>query len=84
MPGIHPPLAGRGVGDIDFLVVRENTEGEYSSIGGRIFDGTERETVTQTATFTRFGVDCISTMLSHSRASVRRYDWHRAVGKHQS
>ena len=59
MPGIQSPLAGRNVGDIDFLVVRENTEGEYSSIGGRIFEGTERETVMQTATFTRHGVDRI-------------------------
>src|SRR5205807_1482850 len=45
--------------DVDFLVVRENTEGEYSSIGGRIFEGTARETVMQTATFTRHGVDRI-------------------------
>jgi len=59
MPGIEPPLAGRKVGDIDFWVVRENTEGEYSSIGGRIFEGTDRESVSQTATFTRKGVDRI-------------------------
>ncbi|HSE86794.1 MAG TPA: tartrate dehydrogenase [Candidatus Binatia bacterium] len=59
MPGIKSPLAGRNVGDVDFLVVRENTEGEYSSIGGRIFEGTARETVMQTATFTRHGVDRI-------------------------
>jgi tartrate dehydrogenase/decarboxylase/D-malate dehydrogenase len=59
MPGIRPPLAGREPGDIDFWVVRENTEGEYSSIGGRIFEGTDRETVLQTATFTRKGVDRI-------------------------
>jgi tartrate dehydrogenase/decarboxylase / D-malate dehydrogenase len=44
MQGIKSPLAGRHVGDVDFLVVRENTEGEYSSIGGRIFEGTTRET----------------------------------------
>ena len=37
MPGVPCPLAGRNPGDIDFFVVRENTEGEYSSIGGRIF-----------------------------------------------
>jgi tartrate dehydrogenase/decarboxylase/D-malate dehydrogenase len=59
MPGIRSPLVGRNVGDIDFLVVRENTEGEYSSIGGRIFEGTARETVVQTATFTQHGVDRI-------------------------
>src|SRR5260221_6421288 len=59
MPGIQSPLAGRKQGDIDFWVVRENTEGEYSSIGGRIFEGTERETVVQQAPFTRHGVDRI-------------------------
>ena len=59
MPGIQSPLASRRIGDIDFFVVRENTEGEYSSIGGRMFDGTDRETVLQTSTFTRKGVDRI-------------------------
>ena len=57
MPGIKSPLADRKVGDVEFWVVRENTEGEYSSIGGRIFEGTDRETVMQTATFTRRGID---------------------------
>jgi tartrate dehydrogenase/decarboxylase/D-malate dehydrogenase len=59
MPGVPCPLANRRPGDIDFLVVRENTEGEYSSIGGRIFAGTERELVVQEAIFTRTGVDRI-------------------------
>jgi tartrate dehydrogenase/decarboxylase/D-malate dehydrogenase len=59
MPGIRSPLAGRSLGDIDFIVVRENTEGEYSSVGGRIYDGTERETVIQQSVFTRVGVDRI-------------------------
>ncbi|MBB1493254.1 tartrate dehydrogenase [Paracoccus sp. MC1854] len=59
MPGVPCPLAGRGPGDIDFYVVRENTEGEYSSIGGRIFPGTERETVLQETVMTRVGVDRI-------------------------
>ena len=57
MPGVKCPLAGRNPGDIDFWVVRENTEGEYSSIGGRIFEGTEREIVTQETIMTRIGVD---------------------------
>ncbi|WP_067722427.1 tartrate dehydrogenase [Nocardia yamanashiensis] len=57
--GIASPLAGRGPGDIDFYVVRENTEGEYSSIGGRIFEGTDRETVVQETVMTRTGVDRI-------------------------
>jgi len=59
MPGIPCPLAGREPGDIDYYVVRENTEGEYSSVGGRMFEGTEREFVTQQSCFTRKGVDRI-------------------------
>jgi len=59
MPGIASPLAGRGPEDIDFVVVRENVEGEYSEIGGRIFTGTARETVVQEAVFTRTGCDRI-------------------------
>ncbi|MDR5815705.1 MULTISPECIES: tartrate dehydrogenase [unclassified Caballeronia] len=59
MPGIPAPLAGRKPGDIDFLVVRENTEGEYSSVGGRMFPGTEREFAVQESVFTRTGVDRI-------------------------
>jgi tartrate dehydrogenase/decarboxylase/D-malate dehydrogenase len=59
MPGIPSPLANRKPGDIDFVVVRENTEGEYSSVGGRVFEGTERETVFQQTIFTRTGVDRI-------------------------
>jgi tartrate dehydrogenase/decarboxylase/D-malate dehydrogenase len=59
MPGVTSPLAGRKPGDIDFYVVRENTEGEYSSIGGRIFPGTEREVVMQETVMTRKGVDRI-------------------------
>lgn len=57
LPGAKSPLAGRGPADIDFYVVRENTEGEYSSTGGRMFAGTEREFVTQESVFTRFGTD---------------------------
>jgi tartrate dehydrogenase/decarboxylase/D-malate dehydrogenase len=57
MPGITCPLAGRKPGDIDFYVVRENTEGEYSSVGGRVFPGTDREFVLQESVFTRTGVD---------------------------
>ncbi len=59
MPGIPCPLAGRQVGDIDFYVVRENTEGEYSSIGGRMFEGTPQETVVQESIFTRRGTERI-------------------------
>ncbi|HET6704480.1 tartrate dehydrogenase [Amycolatopsis sp.] len=55
--GVRSPLRDHGPGDIDFVVVRENTEGEYSSIGGRIFEGTDRETVLQETVLTRTGVD---------------------------
>jgi tartrate dehydrogenase/decarboxylase/D-malate dehydrogenase len=57
MPGITSPLAGRGPGDIDFWIVRENTEGEYSAVGGRFNEGTEDEVVIQETIFTRRGVD---------------------------
>ncbi|MHA7208830.1 tartrate dehydrogenase [Arthrobacter sp. MDT1-65] len=59
LPGITSPLAGREPGDVDFYVVRENTEGEYSSVGGRMFEGTDRETVIQDTVMTRTGVDRI-------------------------
>ncbi|PAU78288.1 tartrate dehydrogenase [Halomonas salipaludis] len=57
MPGIKSPLAGRQPGDIDFYVVRENTEGEYSSVGGKMFEGTDREVVIQDTVMTRTGID---------------------------
>ncbi|MFN5446024.1 MAG: tartrate dehydrogenase [bacterium] len=59
MPGIPSPLANRKPGDIDFYVVRENTEGEYSSVGGRMYEGTSREIVFQESVFSRAGVDRI-------------------------
>jgi tartrate dehydrogenase/decarboxylase / D-malate dehydrogenase len=59
MPGVPCPLAGHKPGDIDFYVVRENTEGEYSSVGGRMFEGTDREFAVQESIFTRQGVDRI-------------------------
>jgi len=57
MPGVPSPLANRKPGDIDFFIVRENTEGEYSNSGGRLFAGTEREVVIQESVFTRIGAD---------------------------
>lgn len=57
MPGVPCPLVGRQPGDIDFWVVRENTEGEYSSVGGIMFPGTDREVVIQETVMTRVGVD---------------------------
>ena len=59
MSGVTSPLAGRAAGDIDMMIVRENTEGEYSSIGGKMFPGTDREFVVQETVMTRTGVDRI-------------------------
>ena len=59
MPGVPSPLANRKPGDIDFYVVRENTEGEYSSVGGKMFPDTDREVVMQETVMTRIGVDRI-------------------------
>ncbi len=59
MPGVPMPLSNRKPGDIDMMIVRENTEGEYSSIGGRMFPGTEREIVVQESVMSRVGVDRI-------------------------
>jgi tartrate dehydrogenase/decarboxylase/D-malate dehydrogenase len=59
MPGVQSPLRGREAGDIDFVVVRENSEGEYSTVGGRCFEGTDAEMVVQESVFTRRGIDRI-------------------------
>ena len=59
LPGVRSPLAGRGPQDIDFIVVRENNEGEYSSMGGRIYSDTPHEVVTQLNLFTRRGTERI-------------------------
>lgn len=59
LPGVVAPIRDRKPGDIDFWVVRENTEGEYSQIGGRLHAGTDRELVVQEAIFTRHGTDRI-------------------------
>ncbi|MGI6081321.1 MAG: tartrate dehydrogenase [Limnochordia bacterium] len=57
LPGISSPLAGKTTEDIDFVVVRENNEGEYSDIGGRLYAGRSQEVVVQNSVFTRFGVE---------------------------
>jgi tartrate dehydrogenase/decarboxylase/D-malate dehydrogenase len=57
LEGIQTPLRDRGPRDIDFIVVRENNEGEYSRVGGRLYEGTEYERVVQQSVFTRMGTD---------------------------
>ena len=59
-PGVTSPLANRGPADIDMVCVRENSEGEYAGIGGRIHAGTPYEAAEQTGLFTRHGVDRIA------------------------
>jgi tartrate dehydrogenase/decarboxylase/D-malate dehydrogenase len=56
-PGVHSPLADRAPGDIDFVVVRENTEGEYAQVGGTVHPGGSQEVAVQSAIFTRHGTE---------------------------
>jgi tartrate dehydrogenase/decarboxylase/D-malate dehydrogenase len=59
LPGVRSPLAGKGPGDIDFVVIRENTEGEYAGAGGRSHHGHPIEVAVQTSIFTRVGIERI-------------------------
>jgi tartrate dehydrogenase/decarboxylase/D-malate dehydrogenase len=68
--GVPCPLAGKAPGSIDMLVFRENTEGEYAPIGGRLYDGTEADIAIQTSVFTRRG--CRRIMRAAFEASRRR------------
>ena len=71
--GVPCPLANKKPGDIDFYVVRENVEGEYSANGGILYEGTEHEIVTQQSIFTRRGTDRILKYafdLAQSRAAM--------------
>ncbi|NLN19019.1 MAG: tartrate dehydrogenase [Firmicutes bacterium] len=73
LPGIASPLAGKTPEDIDFVVVRENNEGEYSDIGGRLYAGSPQEVVIQGSVFTRFGVQRIMRYAFHlARARGKR------------
>ena len=58
-PGVTSPLAGKRPGEIDLVIFRENTEGEYAPVGGRVYPGTSHETVMQTNVFTRRGTQRI-------------------------
>jgi tartrate dehydrogenase/decarboxylase/D-malate dehydrogenase len=59
LAGLSSPLAGRGAADIDMVCVRENSEGEYSGVGGRIHRGLPYEVAQQTGVFTRHGIERI-------------------------
>jgi tartrate dehydrogenase/decarboxylase/D-malate dehydrogenase len=56
-PGVKSPLANKKPGDIDMVIIRENTEGEYSSVGGRMFEGTDREMALQETIMSKHGID---------------------------
>ncbi|MFN8188395.1 MAG: isocitrate/isopropylmalate family dehydrogenase [Gaiellales bacterium] len=73
LPGVPCPLAGKGPGDIDMLFVRENTEGEYSGVGGRSHRGLPIEVALETGVFTRVGVERVARLgfeLARSRRGV--------------
>jgi tartrate dehydrogenase/decarboxylase/D-malate dehydrogenase len=73
LPGIGSPLAGRGPGDIDMVCVRENSEGEYCGIGGRVHQGTPNELATQTGVFTRTGIErCARYAFEMARSRPRK------------
>src|SRR5690349_836392 len=57
LPGVQGPLRDRGPEEIDFVVVRENTEGEYAGAGGRVHQGTPQEIAIQTSVFSRYAVE---------------------------
>lgn len=59
LPGVRGPLAGRGPADLDWIIVRENTEGEYAGVGGRAHQGHAEEVGMEVAVFTRTGVSRI-------------------------
>jgi tartrate dehydrogenase/decarboxylase/D-malate dehydrogenase len=74
LKGVRSPLAGRTAADIDFIVVRENNEGEYSEIGGRLYAGTADEMAVQETIFTRRGVDrVLRYAFELARARPRRH-----------
>src|SRR5205809_7826438 len=60
LPGVASPLANRGAADIDMVCIRENSEGEYAGIGGRIHKGTPYEAAEQAGLFTRHGIERIA------------------------
>jgi 3-isopropylmalate dehydrogenase len=72
-PGVETPLKDKGPADIDFVVIRENTEDLYTGMGGVSHYGTPQEVATQTAVYTRFGVDrCLRYAFEYTRKRNRR------------
>ena len=75
LPGMVSPLRDRDPGDIDYLIVRENNEGEYSDVGGRVYTGTEQEAAIQQSIFTRIGTDRIQRFAFELAAARRGKDF---------
>src|SRR6184192_586905 len=73
LEGVRSPLAGRGPADIDMLIVRENNEGEYSEIGGRLYKGAPEEMAVQQAIFTRKGCDRVMRFAFEQALKRRRH-----------
>jgi tartrate dehydrogenase/decarboxylase/D-malate dehydrogenase len=73
LEGVRSPLAGRGPADIDMLIVRENNEGEYSEIGGRLYQGAPEEMAVQQAIFTRKGCDRVMRYAFEQAMKRRRH-----------
>jgi tartrate dehydrogenase/decarboxylase/D-malate dehydrogenase len=71
LPGVPCPLAGRGPEDVDMLFVRENTEGEYSGVGGRVHAGHPSELAIESTVFTRSGVERV-VRFAFEQARLRR------------
>ena len=59
LPGVQSPLVGKGPAEIDMVCIRENTEGEYAGVGGRVHQGMEEEVAIQSMVFTRTGTERI-------------------------
>ena len=75
LPGVTSPLRGMESGDIDMIVIRENTEGEYANVGGFQYKGFPEEVAVQTSVFTRRGIERVvrySFELARSRNKQRR------------
>ncbi|MBI2951199.1 tartrate dehydrogenase [bacterium] len=74
--GVASPLAGKRAGEIDLVVMRENTEGEYSNVGGRVYQGSDHEVAIQTSVFTRRGTERI---IRYAFEAARRRNRKRKV-----
>jgi len=73
LPGIQSPLRNKSTGEIDFVVVRENTEGEYTGAGGRAHPGTPQETAVETAFFSRHGIERVMRFAFNLALSRRKH-----------